>query len=131
MRISRVIKPIVWIASSKDDLADFPDEVIRAMGYALYEAQKGNKHPNAKPLHGFGGAGVLEVVEDYDGETFRAVYTIRLSRRVYVLHVFQKKSKSGIATPKAEIDKVKLRLKRAADVHADWLQQMQGSGQDD
>ena len=73
----------------------------------IYEAQKGNKHPSAKPLHSFGGAGVSEVVEDHDGDTYRAVYTVRLAARVYVLHVFQKKSKSWIKTPKAEIDLVR------------------------
>lgn len=92
----KTLKSVIWIGGSKDDLIAFPDEVVGAIGFALYEAQKGNKHPNAKPLHGFGGAGVLEVVEDHDGDTFRAVYTVRLAGRVYVLHAFQKKSKSGI-----------------------------------
>jgi phage-related protein len=85
------IKPVVWIGGAKDNLLGFPEEVRGATGYALYEAQKGNKHPKAKPLHGFGGAGVLEVVEDHDGDTYRAVYAVRLVGRVYVLHVFQKK----------------------------------------
>ena len=122
------IRPVVWIGSAKDDLVTFPQEVVGAIGYALYEAQKGNKHPSAKPLHGFGGAGVLEVVEDYDGSTYRAVYTVRLAGRVYVLHVFQKKSKSGITTPKAAIDLVKARLKRAEEQHAEWLKQQKGGG---
>jgi phage-related protein len=117
------IKPVVWIGSSKDDLIGFPEAVAGAVGYALYEAQKGNKHPNAKPLQGFGGAGVLEVVEDYDGETYRAIYTVRLAGRIYVLHVFQKKSKRGIATPKSEIALVQARLKRAEAEHAAWLQE--------
>jgi phage-related protein len=76
---------------------------------------------DAKPLRGFGGAGVLEVVEDHDGDTYRAVYTVRLAGRVYVLHAFQKKSKSGIATPRAEINLIKARLKRAEELHAAWL----------
>ena len=122
-------KPVVWIGSAKDDLVAFPREVVGAIGYALYEAQKGNKHPNAKPLHGFGGAGVLEVVEDHDGDTYRAVYTVRLAGRVYVLHAFQKKSKSGIKTPKAEINLVKARLRRAEEQHAEWLQEQRGSGE--
>ena len=84
----------------------------------MYEAQKGNKHPSAKPLRGFGGAGVLEVVEDHDGDTYRAVYTVRLAGRVYVLHAFQKKSKHGIATPKAEMDLVERRLREAEAFHA-------------
>jgi phage-related protein len=122
------IKPVVWIGSTKDDLVAFPEEVVSAIGYALYEAQKGNKHPSSKPLHGFGGAGVLEVVEDYDGDTYRAVYTVRLAGRVYVLHVFQKKSRSGVKTAKADIDLVKERLKRAEEHHAGWLKLTKGRG---
>jgi phage-related protein len=119
-------KPVVWIGSSKDDLIDFPEEVVRAVGFAIYEAQKGNKHPNAKPLHSFGGAGVLEIVEDYDGDTYRAVYTVRLAGRVYVLHAFQKKSRHGISTPKAEIDLVKARLRAAEKQHAAWQAERKG-----
>jgi len=122
------IRPVVWIGSAKDDLVACPQEVVGAIGYAPYEAQKGNKHPNAKTLHGFGGAGVLEVVEDHDGNTYRAVYIVRLAGRVYVLHVFQKKSKSGVETPKAVIDLAKARLKRAEEQHAEWLKEQKGSG---
>jgi phage-related protein len=122
------IKPVVWIGSSKDDLIAFPDEVMSAVGYALYEAQKRNKHPSAKPLHGFGGASVLDIVEDHDGDTYRAVYTVRLAGRVYVLPAFQKKSKTGIKTPKAEIDLLKARLKRAEELHAEWLKEQKGTG---
>jgi phage-related protein len=129
MAVAPNIEPVVWIGSAKDDLVAFPEEVVGAIGYALYEAQKGNKHPNAKPLHGFGGAGVLEVVEDHDGDTYRAVYTVRLAARVYVLHVFQKRAKHGIKTPKAEIDLVKARLKRAEEQHAEWLKEQKGSGE--
>ncbi len=117
------LKPVVWIGSAKDDLIACPQQVVGAIGYALYEAQKGNKHPHAKPLHGFGGAGVLEVVEDHDGDTYRAVYTVRLGGRVYVLHVFQKKSKRGVETPKAEMDLVNARLRRAREQHATWLKE--------
>ena len=106
----------------------FPEEVVDAIGYALYEAQKGNKHPSAKLLHGFGGAGVLEIVENYDGDTYRAIYTVRLAGLVYVLNIFQKKSKSGIKTPKAEIDLVKARLKRAEEHHAEWSKEQKGRG---
>lgn len=88
------------------------------MGYALFLAQTGGKHPDAKPLKGLGGAGVLEVVDDYDGNAFRAVYTVRFEGAVYVLHAFQKKSKKGIKTPKHEIDIVKQRLIRAREIHA-------------
>ena len=127
MAVGPNIRPVVWIGSAKDDLVAFPREVVGAMGYALYEAQKGNKHPNAKPLHGFGGAGVLEVVEDHDGNAYRAVYTVRLAGRVYVLHVFQKKSKRGVETPRATIDLVKARLRRAEEHHAEWLKEQKGS----
>jgi phage-related protein len=89
------------------------------VGYALYLAQCGEKHPSAKPLKGFKGAGVLEVVEDFDGDTYRAVYTVKLEAVVYVLHVFQKKSKQGIATPKQDINLIEMRLKRAQEHHAE------------
>ena len=91
----------------------FPDEVRDGVGYALYVAQRGGKHDSVKPLKGFGGAGVLEVVEDYRGDTYRAVYTVRFATAVYVLHAFQKKSKRGSETPKEEIDLIKERLKAA------------------
>jgi phage-related protein len=116
------LKGVVWIGSSRSDLLDFLDEVKNLLGYALYLAQRGGKHVDAKPLQGFGGAGNLEVVADHRGDTYRAVYTVRLAGRVYVLHAFQKKSKSGIKTPKAAIDSIKSRLKRAEQEHADWLQ---------
>ncbi|MGD0429873.1 MAG: type II toxin-antitoxin system RelE/ParE family toxin [Acetobacteraceae bacterium] len=126
IQVSPVAKPVVWIGSVKDDLVAFPEEVVRAVGFAIYEAQKGNKHPNAKPLHSFGGAGVLEIVEDHDGDTYRAVYTVRLAGRVYVLHAFQKKSRHGISTPQAEIDLVKARLRAAEKQHAAWLAERKG-----
>ncbi len=88
------------------------------MGYALHLAQEGEKHPDAKPLRGFGGAGVLEVVDDFDGGTFRAVYTVKFANRVYVLHAFQKKSRSGIRTSKSDIDLIKSRLKDAQELEA-------------
>ena len=89
-----------------------------AIGYALYIAQRGGKHADAKPLHGFGGAGVLEVVEDHAGDTYRAVYTVRFAGCVYVLHALQKNSKNGIRTPRHEIELIRARLKRAAEVHS-------------
>lgn len=107
------VKPVTWIGSTKSDLSKFPVEVKEVMGFALYEAQCGGKHVDAKPLRGFGGAGVLEVVEDYRGDTYRAVYTVKLKGRIYVLHAFQKKSRKGIATPKGDIDLIKQRLKEA------------------
>jgi phage-related protein len=108
-------KHILWVGSSKKDLMAMPDEVRSAFGFALYLAQQGKKHQNAKPLKGFSGAGVLEVVEDCLGDTFRAVYTVKIAEVIYVLHCFQKKSKRGIETPKQEIDLIRDRLKMAQD----------------
>jgi phage-related protein len=121
------IRPVAWIGSSKTDLSDFPEEVKDSMGFALYVAQLGGKHRDAKPLRGFGGAGILEIVDDFDGDTYRAVYTVRFAGRVYVLHVFQKKSKSGIKTPKAEINLIQSRLKRAEEEHKVWLERQKGT----
>lgn len=89
-------------------------------GYALFLAQQGDKSDSAKPLKGFGGAGVLELVENHEGDTYRAVYTVRFEDAVYVLHCFQKKSKSGIATPKQDIDLIKSRLKAVEEVRQQW-----------
>ena len=108
-------KPLVWVASSKADLKAFPSEVQDLMGYALHQAQEGSKHAATKPLRGFGGAGVLEVVEDHDGSTYRAIYTVKFAGVVYVLHAFQKKAKKGIATPKQEIDRLRARLRQAEE----------------
>src|SRR5439155_21022747 len=108
--------------STKADLRNFPEEVKDSIGFALYVAQQGGKHADAKPLRGFGSAGVLEIVEDHDGDTYRAVYTVRLAGRVYVLHAFQKKSKTGIKTPKQQVDLIRSRLKRAEEEHARWVQ---------
>jgi phage-related protein len=115
------LKSLFWIGGAKEDLSAFPDAVKTDIGHALFVAQQGGKAPSAKPLKGFGGAGVLEVVDDHDGDTYRAVYTVRFGERVYVLHAFQKKSKSGIATPKGELAKIEARLKRAQEEHATWL----------
>jgi phage-related protein len=107
--------PLHWMGSSLKDLRAFPDEVQDTIGYALFLAQTGGRHDQAKPLKGFGGAGVLEVVEDHDGETYRAVYTVRLAHAVYVLHAFQKKAKRGITTPKPKMDLIRHRLKAAIE----------------
>jgi phage-related protein len=109
-----VPRPLEWIGSSKKDLRALPGEVVDVFGYALYLAQIGSRHDQAKPLRGFGSAAVLEVVEDFRGNTYRAVYTVRFESRVFVLHVFQKKSKSGISTPKHELDLIRERLRVAA-----------------
>jgi len=120
------IKPLVWIGNARRELASFPEDVKDAIGYALYIAQGGGKHVDAKPLRGFGSAGILEIVEDHAGDTYRAVYTVRLAGRVYVLHAFQKKSKTGIKTPKAEVELIRSRLKRAEAEHATWLEGQKG-----
>lgn len=109
------MKQVRWVGSSLDDLRRLPREVRRDIGFALDAAQNGEKHPSAKPLCGFNGAGVLEVVEDYLGNTFRAVYTVKFPGAVYVLHVFQKKSKSGIKTPKQDMTLIRPRLALAKE----------------
>jgi phage-related protein len=116
--MDKPLKPLHWIASSLDDMRALPDAVQDSFGYALHRAQEGARHPSAKPLRGFGGAGVLEIVEDHDGNTFRAVYTVKFALAVYVLHVFQKKSKKGMATPPPDLNRIKNRLKIAADEYA-------------
>jgi|SRR5215831_2255402 len=103
------LKPIRWIGSSLKDLKSFPAKVRSDVGFALYAAQNGEMDPSAKPLKGFGGAGVIEIVAPFFGGTWRAIYTVRFQDVVYVLHVFQKKSKSGIATPKKELDLIRQR----------------------
>ena len=110
-------KPLRWIASSKRDLLTFPDDVQQAMGYAIHIAQMGGLHDDAKPLKGFGGTGVVEIVEDHQGDTFRTVYTVKFEEAVYVLHAFQKKSKQGRKTPQSDIELVRSRLKAAEDHH--------------
>ena len=108
-------KPLDFIGSSREDLKEFPDEVKQDIGYALFEAQKGGKLEAAKPLKGFSGAGVLEIIERFDGDTYRAVYTVKFREVVYVLHCFQKKSKSGIKTPQQEVGLIRRRLKAAEE----------------
>lgn len=108
-------KPLAWVGSSQKDYRAFPEPVKDDMGFALYLAQLGKKHGSAKPMKGFGGAGVVELVEDHDGDTYRAVYTVRYGATVYVLHAFQKKSKKGRETPKGDIETIKRRLRRAED----------------
>ena len=106
-------KPLEWVASSKKDLLSMPPDVVDVFGYALHLAQHGGKHAQAKPLKGFGSAGVLEVVEDDDGNTYRTVYTVRFGNAVYVLHCFQKKSHKGAETAKHDMDLIRERLKFA------------------
>ena len=115
------IKPVSWIGSSYKDFREFPDGVQDAMGYALHQAQLGGKHGSAKPLKGFGGAGVLEIVADHVGDTFRTVYTVKFSTAIYVLHAFQKKSSTGIKTSVEDLELIHRRLKVA---EADYKAQL-------
>ena len=123
------VKPLFWIANSLADLREFPEEVKDTIGFALYQAQKGAKHIAAKPLKGFGGAGVLEIVEDDTGSTFRGVYTVKFAGVVYVLDAFQKKSKRGAKTPKRDIDRIKRRLKAAEEHYETWHIAQQGEAE--
>jgi phage-related protein len=109
-------RPVVWIGSAKRDLLAFPRDVVSAMGYALGVAQLGGKHPAAKPWKGQG-SGVFEIVEDHDGDTYRAVYTVRFADAVYVLHAFQKKSTRGIKTAASDVALIAARLKVAQAEH--------------
>lgn len=124
-----LVKRCYFVGPTKKILSAMPAEVKTAVGNSLYLAQTGKEAANVKALKGFGGRGVLEVVEDFDGNTYRAVYTVRYSTGVYVLHVFQKKSKSGVATPKHEIELIKSRLMVAEAHYRNLLQQ--GVGHDE
>jgi phage-related protein len=114
-----------------DGARAFPEEVRSVMGYALYLAQAGGKHPDAKPLRGFGGSGVLEVVDDFDGDTFRAVYTVKFKGAVFALHAFQKKSRKGTATARQDLQRVKQRLRQAERIHAEMFVGKGGSGEEE
>ncbi len=111
--MDRAPKPVIWVGSSRKDLKAFPQRVRADIGQALYAAQMGETDPSAKPLKGFGGTKVMEIVERHDTNTFRAVYTAQFAGRIYVLHAFQKKSKSGIATPQRDIELIRRRLAEA------------------
>jgi phage-related protein len=113
-------RPLFWVGSSKIDLLTLPESVVDLFGYAFYLAQTGRKHEKARPLKGFGSAGVLEVIEDSDGNTFRAIYTVRFAQGVFVLHVFQKKSKRGIATPAKELNLIRSRMKSVEE----WIKEL-------
>ncbi len=111
-------RPLVWVGSSKKELDTFPDDVQHVIGFALWRAQEGKKHPDAKPLKGFRGAGILEIVADEEGDAYRAVYTVRLTHAIYVLHAFQKKSKRGVKTPYPVMSLVRQRLRDAEELDA-------------
>lgn len=112
----RAAKPAVFVGSSRRDLKALPDEVRQEIGQALFEVQLGLQPKSAKPMKGFG-SGVLEIRDNHDGDAYRAVYTVRFGEAVYVLHVFQKKSTSGIATPQRHLDLIKQRLHAAIRIH--------------
>ena len=116
-------KPLAWVGPALDELMALPAPVRRTVGYALWFAQAGERPDHVKPLRGFKGAGVLEVIADHDGHAYRAVYTVRLASIVYVLHCFQKKSKSGIATPKTTIELIRKRLRAAQAMHEQMSEQ--------
>jgi phage-related protein len=122
-------KRVEWVGSSRRDLRVFPKGVRLVFGQALFDAQMGEKHPAAKPLKGFGGAGILEVVEDDAGSTYRAVYTVMFAGVVYVLHAFEKKAKSGFKTPPQEIEKIRKRLKDAEKHYAEWKKRQESQQQ--
>lgn len=111
------MKSVSWIGSAYKDFRAFPDPVQDAMGFALYQAQIGGKSVNAKPLRGFGGAGVLEIITDHAHDTFRAIYTVKFATAIYVLHVFQKKSKTGVKTPAEDMELIARRLRVAEADH--------------
>jgi len=113
MHVGKEEKPLIWIGGSKKDLLALPTDVRKFFGHALDFAQHGDQHDAAKPLGGFGGAGVLEIVEENMGNAYRAIYTVKFKEAVFVLHCFQKKSKRGIATPKEDMDIIRARLKVA------------------
>lgn len=117
VKVVRPLRPLLWVASSKRDYRQFPARVQDNLGFELFLAQTGQHPPSAKPLKGLG-SGTVELVEDFDGDSYRAVYTVRFGEAVYVLHAFKKKSKRGIKTPQGDIDLVKRRLKDAEHDYA-------------
>ena len=108
-------RPVEFVGGARQALRELPKPVRCVFAYAIYLAEMGEKHPDAKPLRGFGGAGVLEVVESFEGDAYRAVYTVKFEGVVYVLDAFQKKAKRGRATPEVDIDRIKTRLKVAEE----------------
>ena len=117
MKTVRPERPLLWVASSKRNYREFPSRVQDGFGFELYLAQTGQHPPSAKPLRGFG-SGTLELIEDFDGDTYRTVYTVRFGEAIYVLHAFKKESKRGIKTPQSDIDLIRRRLRDAEQDHA-------------
>ncbi len=123
----RPLRPLLWVASSKRDFQEFPAPVQDELGFELFLAQTGQHPPSGKPLKGIG-SGIVELVDDFDGDTYRAVYTVRFADAVYVLHAFKKKSKQGIKTPQREIDLVKNRLRDAEQDYAERSRKRENDG---
>lgn len=120
MSIEQVIKPLLWVSSSKKDLMEMPEDVVTNFGYGLHQAQAGKYPDIGKTLSGFGGTSVVELVQDHKGDTFRAVYTVKFSDIIVVLHAFQKKSRRGIETPKRDMELIRSRLKLAEEIYREW-----------
>ncbi len=116
-------KPVVWLSSTRRDIQELPVKVKRDFGNALGQAQKGKKHPDAKPLLGFGGASVLEIVSNFDTDAYRAIYTVRFEEAIYVLHIFQKKSTQGRKTLRRDLEIIHVRLQQAQAMHQEYLLQ--------
>ena len=112
------IRTVRWVGDSRERLQEFPDQVRKDIGHALYLVQTGQTPPSAKPMRGIE-SGVFEIVDDYDTDTYRAVYTVKVGRSLYILHAFMKKSKRGIRTPKREIDLIRRRLRRAREMESE------------
>jgi phage-related protein len=117
VKLMRPVRPLLWVASSKRDYREFPPHVQDTLGFEQFLTQTGQHPPSAKPLKGLG-SGTIELVEDFDGNTYRAVYTVRFRQAVYVLHAFKKKSRRGIKTPQSDIELIKRRLRDAEHDHA-------------
>lgn len=114
-------KPLDWIGTSKKDLLELPEQIRRMIGYSLNLAQSEREDSDSKPLKGFGNANIREIIKNDAGGTYRAVYTVEFKEIIYVLHVFKKKSKTGIKTPKQEIDLIESRLKTAQHLYKEWM----------
>lgn len=115
------LKPVIWIGSSKKDLLEFPEEIIRSFGHGLHYAQRGEQSIHSKVLKGFGDARVIEIKESDESGTFRLVYTTKQPKAIFVLHVFQKKSKQGIKTPLQELELINNRLKKAEELYKELI----------
>ena len=121
MRQPPALKPVIWVGSSLEDLRGFPSGAQDKIGTALQEVQYGFRPASIKTLSGFHGASILEIKADYDGDTYRGVYTVRFAEAIYVLHTFQNKSRHGSQTTKQDIELIQTRLKRAEVMHQEWI----------